>query len=138
MQPNFYDGFLFVRILGFLVLFIVIKFYVKNHAHLSIENTVDTYLYYKLSHKNWLGLFLVPFNFWFYTFRNQLSFCYRGDDHAVNQLILLFYVYQEHQKTIVNNIFYFILYLCTLEIFVLFTLPIISKLILRTLIRLSL
>lgn len=120
-QPNFYDGFLFVRILGFLVLFIVIKFYVeKITAHLfSIENTVDTYLYYKLSHKNWLGLFLVPFNFLvFYTFRNQLSFfVIVVMITLLINLFLLFYVYREHQKTIVNNIFYFILYLCTLEIF---------------------
>lgn len=119
-DENYHDFFLFLRILSFLTLFIGVKYYLeKITAHLfSIDKLIDEYLYFKLSHKNWLGLLLLPANFLvFYTFRGNISiFVIVIILSLTINLFLLFYTFRKNQKTIVNDIFYFILYLCTLEI----------------------
>ena len=84
----------------------------------EMDNLIDTYLFQKISYKNFLGLILLPFNALFlYTINISITLIY-------SVLILLLVVnltgllssLKTHQSFIKNHLFYFILYLCALEI----------------------
>jgi hypothetical protein len=84
----------------------------------EIDQLIDAYLFQKTNYKNFIGLVLLPINvLLIYSF---------NPEPIVFYLIfgLLFIIIsigfitslKTHQKTIIGNIFYFILYLCALEI----------------------
>lgn len=84
----------------------------------EIDNLIDAYLFQKISYKNFIGFILLPINaLLLYTLQpNKLIII------SVIVLVIIINVIgfisslKKHQKTVINNIFYFILYLCTLEI----------------------
>lgn len=85
---------------------------------LEIDTAIDQYLFQKISYKNFLGILLIPINaLLIYSFSPTLLFFYVT-------FILLFAVIiiglitsiKTHLSLIKHNIFYFILYLCALEI----------------------
>ncbi|MBP2831417.1 DUF4271 domain-containing protein [Aquimarina sp. U1-2] len=93
----------------------------------SIDGIVDEYLFYKISYRNFLGVLLIPFN----------MLCIYALSPSKNLFLLLLVVlfilncivlgsfYKKNEKIILNHFFYFILYLCALEIapyFILFKL----------------
>ncbi|PKP25269.1 MAG: DUF4271 domain-containing protein [Bacteroidetes bacterium HGW-Bacteroidetes-2] len=111
---------LYLQIVTSYTLFIGIKFYVeKIIANLfSFDTYLETYLYHKLSYRNLLGIFLLGINILFlYTLPQSLLVL-----QILVILILfanllsLFYTYRTHEKFIIDRFFYFILYLCALEI----------------------
>lgn len=110
----------FLRIVGFYTLFIALKFYLeKAIAHLfSIDKEIDRYLYQKLSYRNLISLFLLIVNMLFlYALKpNTLLFYLVILVLVVSNVLALIYSYKTHEKQIRSNIFYFILYLCALEI----------------------
>ena len=84
----------------------------------DIDALIDAYLFQKTNYKNYLGLILLPINvILIYGLTPS-----KGIIIAV--LILLFLInltgifatFKNNQKLLLNNIFYFILYLCALEI----------------------
>jgi hypothetical protein len=100
--------------------FILIKVFIERliGSLFEIDEIIDQYLFQKISYKNYLGLLLIPVNaFLLYNFKPTLTFFYVI-------VILLFFVVliglitsiKAHQSLIKHNFFYFILYLCTLEI----------------------
>lgn len=84
----------------------------------EIDKLIDEYLFQKISYKNYLGLLLLPLNaILLFSFINQLTLIYI----FVALLLLvniigLFTSFKTHQSLIKHNLFYFILYLCALEI----------------------
>lgn len=84
----------------------------------NIEKVLDNYLFYKITYKNFLALCLLPFLL-------VISYAWQPSSAAfligflififLNLLLLLDY-YVKNQKLLLAHWFYFILYLCTLEI----------------------
>ncbi|WP_367183196.1 DUF4271 domain-containing protein [uncultured Aquimarina sp.] len=84
----------------------------------SIEILIEDYLFYKVSYRNFLGVILLPLNLLFiYTAKPSkivliaLLVCL-----LILNLMILFSVYKKNENIILNHSFYFILYLCALEI----------------------
>jgi len=84
----------------------------------GIDTLMDSYLFQKTNYKNYTGLLLLPINI-LLVFTIPLSvnvfFVIFALIFIIN-LIGFITSIKTHQKTIINNIFYFILYLCALEI----------------------
>lgn len=84
----------------------------------EIDALIDSYLFQKTTYKNYTGLVLFPVNILLiYTFSPSRIIIY-----IILGLILLINLigfmtsFKNHQKILLNNLFYFILYLCALEI----------------------
>ena len=84
----------------------------------EIDNLIDEYLFQKIAYKNFIGLILLPINaLLIYTFEPSTILFYIM--LAVLFIVVLsglFSSFKRHQSLIKNNFFYFILYLCALEI----------------------
>lgn len=84
----------------------------------SIDGLVDQYVFQKISYKNFLGVILLPINaLLLFTLSptTQVIYGFIGLLVLVN-LIGLITSFKRHQNLIKTNLFYFILYLCALEI----------------------
>jgi len=85
---------------------------------LNITSIVYDYLFLKLNFKNFIGLLLVPINailiFSVHPHPNYLYII--AILLFIVHIIGLSYFFKTHLNTIKNNLFYFILYLCALEI----------------------
>lgn len=114
------DTLIFIQIVGFYTLFIGLKFYVeKLIANLfSIDTYINQYLYHKLSYRNLIAiLLLITTMVLMYTISPGSSvFLVVIATVLLLNLISLFYSYKTYEKLISNHLFYFILYLCALEI----------------------
>ena len=84
----------------------------------SIETLIEDYLFYKISYRNFLGVILLPLNLVFiYTLMpSKIVLIILIVSLLILNLIMLFSVYKKNENIILNHLFYFILYLCTLEI----------------------
>ena len=100
--------------------FILIKVLVERllGSLFDIDSLIDHYLFQKISYKNFIGLVLIPVNaLLLFTFTPSAKIIYVI-------LFLLFAIIiiglitsiKSYQSLIKNNLFYFILYLCALEI----------------------
>ena len=107
---------LFVGISTFILIKVLIERLIGSLF--EIDALIDQYLFQKISYKNYLGLLLLPINaLLLYTVSSSLSLIYVF-------IVLLFILnmvgvvvsYKKYQSLIKNNLFYFILYLCALEI----------------------
>jgi hypothetical protein len=84
----------------------------------EIDELIDSYLFQKISYRNYLGLILVPIN------ALVLYAIVPSNSVIFIVILLLMFInvigivtsFKSHQKSLINNIFYFILYLCALEI----------------------
>ena len=84
----------------------------------EIDQLIDAYLFQKITYKNFLGILLVPINamlIYGFTPSNLLFYIFIGllIIVVIKGLITSF---KSQQSLIKNNFFYFILYLCALEI----------------------
>ena len=100
--------------------FILIKVLIERliGSLFEIDKLIDQYLFQKISYKNFLGLFLVPINLLLiFSFQPNLIIIY-----VIVMLLLIINIVglittvKTHQSLIKQNFFYFILYLCALEI----------------------
>ncbi len=84
----------------------------------DLDKLIDQYLFQKTSYLNFSGLILVPINvllLYALTPSKWILFVSIGLIILVNFFGLIT-SFKNHQKLILNNLFYFILYLCALEI----------------------
>ena len=84
----------------------------------EIDALIDSYLFQKTTYKNYSGLILLPVNILLiYAFSPSKLIIYiiLGLIFLIN-LIGFITSFKNHQKILLNNLFYFILYLCALEI----------------------
>ena len=84
----------------------------------EIDKLIDAYLFQKISYKNFLGLLLFPINvFLIFSFKPNLTIIY-----IIIMILFIINVsglvttIKTNQSLIKQNLFYFILYLCALEI----------------------
>lgn len=122
VKPGFAQStnYLFVLVVSAYTLFIGFKFCIeKIVANLfSIDDLIDSYLYQKLSYRNLFAVFLLAANILFiYSLpeNETMMLVFLGIVLLANVLALV-YSYRTNEKWIINNFFYFILYLCALEI----------------------
>ncbi|TYB70670.1 DUF4271 domain-containing protein [Bizionia gelidisalsuginis] len=107
--------------IGFgITLFLLIKTLVQRliSSVLNIDFIVSDYLFLKINFKNFVGLLLIPINFiLIFSLDPHLNHLYIiGSILFFVHIIGLSYFFKTHLFAIKNNLFYFILYLCTLEI----------------------
>jgi hypothetical protein len=84
----------------------------------EIDKLIDEYLFQKITYKNYLGLILLPINaVLIFNLTPSLNLFYViGGALLLVNIIGLITSFKTHQSLIKNNLFYFILYLCALEI----------------------
>ena len=101
-------------------LFVLIKVLIERliGSLFEIDKLVDAYLFQKISYKNYLGLLLLPINTLFiFSITPLLSTFYVAIGLLlVVNIIGLVTSFKIYLSIIKNNLFYFILYLCALEI----------------------
>ena len=111
---------LFLRILTAYTAFVLLKFSIEKILAdvVSVNNKMNYYLFYKLSYRNFMTLILLPVCIFFiYVWEptRLMLYVFLGLILLMNVITLLS-IFIKNQQYIVNNWFYFILYLCALEI----------------------
>jgi len=110
----------FVKIISFLMFFIIIKYIIEKiiAVILDIEMYIDAYNFYKINARNLFGLILIPINLLLVYYYNGHKFVFFSVIclFLLYNLIVLFVLLKNYQKLIISKLFYFILYLCALEI----------------------
>jgi hypothetical protein len=111
---------LFVQICTAYTIFIFIKFSIEKivASVFSIDAIINNYLYQKLSYRNLLAviLFIVNLVFFYMVVPSFTGIAIFLGIILVFNCIVLFYSYKTIGNLILSNFFYFILYLCALEI----------------------
>ena len=111
---------LFLQIATAYTTIILLKFSLEKIIAniLSLDHKMDYYMFYKLSYRNFLALVLLPISILLtYVWKPGLMAFYicAGILLFLN-LITIVGIFRKNQPYILNNWFYFILYLCALEI----------------------
>ena len=115
-----FDLFVFFKLLFGIGALVLIKILLERliGSLFEIDTIIDSYLFQKTSYKNFSGFVLLPINIiLIFTFDPSKSIIYViiGLIALIN-LIGFMTSFKNHQKLILSNLFYFILYLCALEI----------------------
>ena len=110
----------FLRIATAYATFVLLKFSLEKIIAniLSIDRKVNHYLFYKLSYRNFIALLLLPFCMFFLYFEEPGTttlYVFLAVILLMN-LITLLSIYRKDTRYISGHWFYFILYLCALEI----------------------
>ena len=111
---------LFFNLVVGIGVFILIKVLIERliGSLFDIDILIDQYLFQKISYKNFIGVLLIPVN-------ALLIYSFTASTKII--LVILFFLFiisviglitsfKAHQNLIKKNLFYFILYLCALEI----------------------
>lgn len=111
---------LFLKIVIVIGALILIKILLERlfGSLFEIDELMDSYIFQKINFKNYIGLILIPINI-VISFLAPSSLLLIYITVALISLIIgigFIASFKTHQKTIINNFFYFILYLCALEI----------------------
>ena len=112
--------FIYIRIFTAYVCFILLKFGVEKIISniFNMDKIVDIYLFQKLSYRNYIAILVFPFTLLLiYTFTISDLWVYGIVSFILfANLTGIFNIFRQYQKLISANWFYFILYLCALEI----------------------
>lgn len=114
------DWVTFVRIFTFFGIFVLSKFLIEKivAAIFNIEEFAEQFNLQKVSYRTFVGLILLPINI--YLFYNNISsniviYCIISAILIINLLSYLISL-KIYQNLLIGKLFYFILYLCALEI----------------------
>ncbi len=110
----------FVQIFTFLSFFTLSKFLVEKiiATAFDVENYIEQFNLFKVSYRTYIGLLLLPINLILYYSDFMNTYVIIGilatllAFNAITYLLSL----KNYQKFLFGNLFYFILYICTLEI----------------------
>jgi hypothetical protein len=119
-SPLIFELSLFIKVFVGIGALILIKILVERlvGSLFDIDELIDSYIFQKTNYKNYVGLILLPINTILIFGVNPsptiiyIIFALLTLVNAIGFITSL----KTHQKTIINNFFYFILYLCALEI----------------------
>lgn len=110
----------FIQIFTFLIVFIICKYLIEKIISVAfeIEEFVDQFNHVKVSFRTFFAFILLPVNI--ILFYNDINYfpiyLVLAIIIGLFNLITYFITLRNYQNLIVSKIFYFILYLCTLEI----------------------
>ncbi|WP_394759769.1 DUF4271 domain-containing protein [Flavobacterium sp.] len=110
----------FVQIFTFLSFFVLSKFLIEKIIATSFnaENFIEQFNLFKVSYRNYIGLLLLPVNIIMY-YTNIMN------SYAIISVIVILLIIntltylislKNYQNVLLSKLFYFILYICTLEI----------------------
>jgi hypothetical protein len=110
----------YIQIITFLFVFVLSKFLIEKIVGTAIdsENVVDQFNLIKTNYRAFLGFILLPVNVVLYYNKVPVKEVF----YVILCVFLLYNVFtyyfllKTYQKIILSKLFYFILYLCTLEI----------------------
>ena len=110
----------FIQIFTFLSFFILSKFLIEKiiATSFNIENFIEQFNLFKVSYRTYIGLLLLPVNIIMYYTNIMNTYAIIGVIvilliiNAVTYLVSL----KNYQKLLLSKLFYFILYICALEI----------------------
>ncbi len=114
------DWILYIQIVNFLTFFILGKHLIEKIIATSfeIEEFFEQFSLQKVTYRTYIGLFILPLNiilFYYDSFSRNIPLAMIAIILAVNVLTYLISI-KNYQKIIFGKLFYFILYLCALEI----------------------
>jgi len=100
--------------------FAVVKLFIEKMIGtiFSIENIINPYLYKKLTYISYLSFLIFTVNLFFYfSFKPNLNILFIFTTiFTLFYSLIIYYSFKNHRTLLLGNFFYFILYLCTLEI----------------------
>lgn len=114
------DWILFIQIITFLLFFILSKYLIEKiiAASFNIEEFVEQFNLQKVTYRTYIGLFILPIDiilFYYDTISRNILFPIIAIILILN-VLTYFVSIKNYQNLIFSKLFYFILYLCTLEI----------------------
>lgn len=114
------DWLLFIQIFTFVVFFILSKYLIEMiiATAFDIEEFAEQFNLQKVTYRTYIGLFILPFNiilFYFDSVSRIIPITIIAIVLAMNVINYLISI-KNYQNLIFGKLFYFILYLCTLEI----------------------
>ena len=114
------DWVTFLRIFTFFGVFVLSKFLIEKiiAAIFNIEEFTEQFNLQKVSYRTFIGIILLPINIYLFynnTLSNVLIYCIIGVILAINLYSYLISL-KIYQNLVIGKLFYFILYLCALEI----------------------
>ena len=114
------DWIIFLRIFTFFGIFVLSKFLIEKivAAIFNIEEFTEQFNLQKVSYRTFIGIILLPINIYLFynnNVSNILIFCIIGAILIINVLYYLVSL-KIYQNLLLSKLFYFILYLCALEI----------------------
>ena len=114
------DWVTFLRIFTFFGVFVLSKFLIEKiiAAVFNIEEFAEQFNLQKVSYRTFIGMILLPINIYLFynnTLSNVLIYCIIGVILAINLYSYLISL-KIYQNLVIGKLFYFILYLCALEI----------------------
>lgn len=117
---NQYSWIDFVKVINVLILFVLAKYLIDKIISelFDIQVFADRYNLMKVNYRTYLGVVLLPLSMLMFFQPRLLNIGLWIALAMVGFINILLFVkiYQTNRKTITGNLFYFILYLCTLEI----------------------
>ena len=120
LEKEIFGAMIFIKIVLASFSFILIKTGIEKliGSIFDIETIINKYIFTKLSYRNFISLSLIALNFIFYFSIEpniELLFIFSGFIILLN-LFILFINYKNYRSLIFSNFFYFLLYICALEI----------------------
>ncbi len=111
---------LYIRIISFLAVFILSKFLIEKiiATAFNIEDFTEQFNLQKVSYRTYVSMLLLPFNIYLFyneSSSNTLLICIICVILAINMYTYLVSL-KIYQNLLISKMFYFILYLCALEI----------------------
>jgi hypothetical protein len=114
------DGILFVQICTFLSVFVLSKFLIEKiiATSFAIEEFADQFNLQKVTYRTYVGVLLLPINaVLFYNSKtSDLPFYMIITAIVITNLLTYIVSLKNYQNLLFGKLFYFILYLCALEI----------------------
>jgi len=114
------DWVLFIQIATFLLYFILAKFLIEKivAASFNIDDFVELFNLQKVTYRTYIGVLILPINailFYYENIPTIVPLAIIGISLCIS-LYSYFISIKTYQNVIIGKLFYFILYLCTLEI----------------------
>ncbi|KFC60601.1 hypothetical protein FEM08_06430 [Flavobacterium gilvum] len=114
------DWILFIQIFTFVIYFVLSKFLIEKiiATTFNIEELIEQFNLQKVTYRTYVGLVLLPVDIILYYYDALLKNIPLTILYTIVVLNVLLYVYsiKSYRNEIFGKLFYFILYLCTLEI----------------------
>ena len=114
------DWILFVQICTFLSVFVLSKFLIEKiiATSFAIDEFADQFNLQKVTYRTYIGVLLLPINAILFYNANTSDFLFYGIIAiiALANLLTYFVSLKNYQNLLFGKLFYFILYLCALEI----------------------
>jgi uncharacterized protein YacL len=114
------DWILYIQIITFLIFFVLSKYLIEKiiGTAFNMEEFVEQFNLQKVTYRTYIGLFILPINiilFYYDSISRNIPLFIISTVLIINILTYLISI-KNYQNLIFGKLFYFILYLCALEI----------------------